>query len=33
MLIRKIKKEDINVCGTILKNIYSLPPYNENFLN
>lgn len=33
MLIRKIKKEDITVCGIILKNVYSIPPYNENFLN
>ena len=33
MLIRKIKQEDIKVCGVILKKAYSQSPYNENFLN
>lgn len=33
MKIRKIKKEDLLDCAEILKSVYSISPYNENFID
>ena len=33
MEIRKIQKNDLISCSIILKNEYSKPPYNENFID